>query len=139
MLVDHGGDFECLAIGLRALLKTLPVEFQAKRAGFIKMAKAKWYSIPRQDQDEWLNRLENARMALLTKAFNSAGKFLEMVDALFQGPPASNQTCALTTAGSLMAMAHAMWLPFSKLKAPTDHRKAWASMRRGPCRQAAPR
>jgi hypothetical protein len=122
MLIDD--DFETLAVGLRTLLNLLPPVFREKRASFLNIAKAKWQTLTKKDQDEWAKRLENTRLALLTRSFKSEAKLLETIDALFEGPPRSNLTCSLTTSGNLMAFAHSMWLPFSDLPPTSDFQLA---------------
>jgi hypothetical protein len=120
MLFDHGGDFEVVAIGLRSLLMFLSPEFRRQRAGFMAKAEEKWKTLSKEDQDEWISRLEKTRLALGTGAFKTESKLLETIDALFEGPPRSDQTGTITTTGDLMAAAHLLWKAFSDLKSPTD-------------------
>jgi hypothetical protein len=119
-LFDHQGDFEVLAIGLRSLLQLLPLAFREQRLMLFARVKAKWESSPREDQDEWLERLEKTRQALLTNAFKTESKLLEVIDALLEGPPRSDSVGTVATAGDLMANAHRMWTLFSDLKSPSD-------------------
>lgn len=133
MLIEHGGDFEVLAIALRALLAMLPPAYQTTRRSFIQLARRKWSTLNRDDQDRWLDRLENVRVALTTRVFKNEAKLLELIDSVFAGPPPSDNVSSVATAGILMRLAYFMWKPFSDLSSSiSDLRLGEEAVRRMP-------